>query len=93
MTRAEFVSRLAEKLEISKIETGRVVDGALGLLTDILTNGDRVRFPGFGTFKILKRKPRVGRNPRTGEPVNIPARTVPRFTPAKELKASVTRTR
>jgi DNA-binding protein HU-beta len=94
MTKAQFAARLAEKLSsrddtMSKAEAGRIIDTMTDLVTSILKKGDRVRFPGFGTFRVLKRKARIARNPQTGEPVRVPARTVPRFTPAKELKAAV----
>ncbi len=94
MTKAQFAARLAEKLssrdrDVSKAEGGRIVDEITTLVTAVLKKGDRVRFPGFGTFRVLKRKARIARNPQTGEPVRVPARTVPRFTPAKELKAAV----
>jgi DNA-binding protein HU-beta len=94
MTKAQFSTKLSEKLSsrdrtVSKAEAGRIVDEVTSLVTATLKKGDRVRFPGFGTFRVLKRKARIARNPQTGEPVKVPARTVPRFTPAKELKAIV----
>lgn len=94
MTKAQFAARLAEKLSgrdkaMSKAEAGRIVDEFTGLVTATLKKGDRVRFPGFGSFRVSKRKARIARNPQTGEPVRVPARTVPRFSAAKELKAAV----
>jgi len=89
MTKAQFSARLADRLKVSKAEAGRIVDEITGLVTSTLKKGDRVRFPGFGSFKVSKRKARMARNPQTGEPVRVPARTVPRFTPAKELKAAI----
>ena len=89
MTKAQFAAKLAEKLKVSKAESGRIVEEVTGLLTSALKKGDRVRFPGFGTFRVSKRKARIARNPQTGEPVRVPARTVPRFTAAKELKLAV----
>ncbi len=89
MTKAQFAARLAEKMKVTKAEAGRIVDEVTVLISNTLKRGDRVRFPGFGTFRVLKRKARIARNPQTGEPVKVPARTVPRFTPAKELKAAV----
>ncbi len=89
MTKAQFAARLAEKMKVTKAEAGRILDEITGLISNTLKRGDRVRFPGFGTFRVLKRKARIARNPQTGEPVKVPARTVPRFTPAKELKAAV----
>lgn len=91
MTKAQFTARLADKLKLKKAETGRIVDEFTELVIGTMKKGDRVRFPGFGTFKVSKRKARIARNPQTGEPVRVPARTVPRFTPAKELKEAVKR--
>ena len=89
MTKSQFAARLAERLKVSKAEAGRIVDEVTGLVTGTLKKGDRVRFPGFGSFRVSKRKARMARNPQTGEPVRVPAKTVPRFTPSKELKAAV----
>lgn len=94
MTKAQFAAKFSEKLStktdaMSKAEAGRIVDAFTDLITATMKKGDRVRFPGFGTFKVSKRKARIARNPQTGEPVRVPARTVARFTPAKELKAAV----
>lgn len=91
MTKAQFTAKLADKLKLKKAETGRIVDEFTEMVIGAMKKGDRVRFPGFGTFKISKRKARIARNPQTGEPVRVPARTVPRFTPAKELKEAVKR--
>jgi DNA-binding protein HU-beta len=94
MTKAQFAARLAEKLSsrdkaVSKAEAGRIVDEITDLVTAVLKKGDKVRFPGFGSFRVSKRKARIARNPQTGAPVRVPARTVPRFTAAKELKAAI----
>jgi DNA-binding protein HU-beta len=94
MTKAQFAAKLADKLStkdrvVSKAEAGRIVDEITTLVTAIIKKGDKVRFPGFGSFKVSKRKARIARNPQTGEPVRVPARTVPRFTAAKELKLAV----
>ncbi len=89
MTKAQFAARLAEKIKVTKAEAGRIVDEFTGLVTSTLKKGDRVRFPGFGGFRVSKRKARIARNPQTGEPVRVPAKTVPRFSAAKELKAAV----
>ena len=94
MTKAQFAAKLADKLStrdhvVSKAEAGRIVDEITSLVTVTIKKGDKVRFPGFGSFKVAMRKARIARNPQTGEPVKVPARTVPRFTAAKELKAAV----
>jgi len=89
MTKSQFAARLAERLKVSKAEAARIVDEVTGLVTGALKKGDRVRFPGFGSFRVSKRKARMARNPQTGAPVRVPARTVPKFTASKELKALV----
>jgi DNA-binding protein HU-beta len=91
MTKTQLAARLAERLKTTKAEATRSIEEITALLTAVLKKGDRVRLPGFGTFRVSRRKARTARNPQTGAPVKVPARTVPRFTPAKELKESVKR--
>ncbi|HXX38873.1 MAG TPA: HU family DNA-binding protein [bacterium] len=91
MTQAQFATRLAERLKTSKAEAHRTVDSMIDLITASLRKRDSVRFVGFGTFRVSHRKARMARNPQTGAPVKVPARTVPRFTPSKDLKAAVKR--
>lgn len=91
MTKTQFAAKLAERWKTSKAQAVRTLDDVVNQLTTTLKKGDRVRFPGFGTFRVSKRKARTARNPQTGAPVKVPARTVPRFTPAKELKELVKR--
>ena len=89
MTKAEFISNISKKVKLSKAQTGRILDTTLGELTGLLKKGDSIALTGFGTFLVTKRKPRKGRNPRTGATMNIPASKVPRFRPGKNLKATV----
>ena len=91
MTKTQFAAKLAERWKTSKAQAVRTLDDVVNQLTTTLKKGDRVRFPGFGTFRVSKRKARTARNPQTGAPVKVPARTVPRFTPAKDLKELVKR--
>jgi len=91
MTNAQFAARLAERLKTSKAEAHRAVDTMIDLITASLKKRDPIRFVGFGTFRVSHRKARVARNPQTGAPVKVPARTVPRFTASKDLKAAVKR--
>jgi DNA-binding protein HU-beta len=91
VTKTQFAAKLAERWKTPKAQAVRTLDDVVNQLTATLKKGDRVRFPGFGTFRVSKRKARVARNPQTGAPVKVPARTVPRFTPAKELKELVKR--
>lgn len=89
MTKADFIGRVSKKVKLSKAQTGRVMDAMLDELTGVLKRKDSIALTGFGTFLVTKRKPRKGRNPRTGATMNIPASTVPRFRPGKHLKATV----
>jgi len=91
MTQAQFAVRLAERLKMSKAEARRAVEATVGIITSALKKRDRVRLPGFGIFRVSHRKARTARNPRTGAAVQVPARTVPRFTPSKDLKDAVKR--
>ncbi|HXX38419.1 MAG TPA: HU family DNA-binding protein [bacterium] len=91
MTQAQFAARLAERLKTSKAEAHRVVETTIGLITTALKKRDPIRFVGFGVFRVSHRKARTARNPQTGAPVNVPARTVPRFTASKDLKEAVKR--
>jgi DNA-binding protein HU-beta len=67
----------------------RVVDAAIDLVRQSVSKGERVILSGFGTFERVRRNPRTGRNPRTKEPVGIPARSVPVFRPAPAFRKSV----
>ena len=89
MTKADFISNVSRKVKLSKAQTGRILDATLEELTGLLKKGDSIALTGFGTFLVTKRKPRRGRNPRTGATMEIPASRVPRFRPGKHLKATV----
>lgn len=89
MTKAEFVQSVAKKMKLSKAQTAKIVDATLDEVKGLLKRGDSIAFTGFGTFLVTKRKSRKGRNPRTGATMNIPATSVPRFRPGKNLKAAV----
>ena len=89
MTKADFIARVSKKVRLSKAQTGRVLDTMLDELTGVLKRKDSIALTGFGTFLVSKRKSRKGRNPRTGAAMNIPASSVPRFRPGKNLKSTV----
>ena len=89
MNKAEFVDSVATKADMSKTEAGAAVDAVLDSVTDALKNGDQVTLVGFGTFLVRKREARTGRNPRTGEPLQIKASNVPSFKAGKALKEAV----
>lgn len=89
MNKSEFVDAVAEKANMSKSDAGDAVDAVLDSITDALKNGDQITLVGFGTFLVRKREARQGRNPRTGEPMDIAASNVPAFKAGKALKDSV----
>lgn len=90
MLRSELISKLAEENPDLKAEDlERVVGTVLDEIAQALADGHRVELRGFGAFSVRKRKARKGRNPRTGEPVEVTAKTVPFFRPGKELRARV----
>ncbi|MEL6828637.1 MAG: integration host factor subunit beta [Pseudomonadota bacterium] len=90
MLRSELISKLAEENPDLKTEDlERVVSVILDEISEALAKGHRVELRGFGAFSIRQRKARKGRNPRTGEPVEVTAKTVPFFRPGKELRARV----
>ncbi len=86
MNKNEFIDRVADYAGMSKAEAGRAVDAVFDAITDALKNGDDVRLVGFGTFAAAKRAAREGRNPRTGETIQIAASIQPKFTAGKGLK-------
>ena len=91
MTKADLVEQVAEAIGpgITKKDCALVVDGFLNAVKQALEQGNSIEIRGFGTFKVHHRKARMARNPRTGEPVKVPARTSPVFKPSKHLRARV----
>jgi DNA-binding protein HU-beta len=86
MNKNEFIDRVAEIAGINKAESMRAVDAVFDAITDALRKGDDIRLVGFGTFSAAQRKAREGRNPRTGETIQIAASKQPKFSPGKGLK-------
>ena len=89
MTKAELVDKVAAAIQLPKHQTTTVVDLFLQCITDALRAGDKVELRGFGSFRLRHRQPRAGRNPKTGDTVQIPAKQVPWFTVGKALRALV----
>ena len=89
MTKQEFIDRVAEKSDLSKRDAGKAVDAFLESVTETLKSGDSVSFTGFGKFSPQHRNARQGVNPRTGERVQIPAATVPKFSAGSSLKQAL----
>jgi DNA-binding protein HU-beta len=89
LTKAELVDALAEEKELSKRQAGEIVDVIFDKIRGALAKGDKVQLIPFGSFVVRDRKKREGRNPKTGEPLTIPARRVPAFTAGKGLRDAV----
>ena len=89
MNKAEVVDAVAEAADISKASAGRAVDAVTDIVANALKSGDTVTLVGFGTFSTRKRAARSGRNPRTGETIQIKASSLPVFKPGKALKDAV----
>ena len=89
MNKQALVDWAQEKLGGTKVQAEEVVDGLFGAITDTLKKGDEVSIAGFGIFSVKDRAARMARNPKTGEQVQVPAKRVPKFRPAKALKDAV----
>jgi integration host factor subunit beta len=90
MTRSDLVARLSESFpQLTHRDTEFAVKTILDAMSDALARGHRIEIRGFGSFSISRRPPRVGRNPRSGEPVVIPEKLVPHFKPGKALREKV----
>lgn len=91
MNKAELISNVAEKTELTKKDSEKAVSAVLESIEEALSKGDKVQLVGFGTFEIRERAARKGRNPQTGEEINIAAARVPVFKAGKLLKDAVVR--
>ena len=90
MTRSDLIERLAERFgQLTQRDAELAVTLVLGAMTDALVHGNRIEVRGFGSFTVNRRAPRTGRNPRTGEPVEIPELRLPHFKPGKKLRDAV----
>ena len=86
MNKAELINVVSEAAEVSKKDAEAVITATLDAISDALKEGEKVQLVGFGSFEVKKRAARVGRNPKTKEPIEIPASTVPVFKAGKVLK-------
>ncbi|MFN3480003.1 MAG: HU family DNA-binding protein [Thermodesulfovibrionales bacterium] len=89
MTKAELIDKIAASAGLSKADAGKALDSTLNAIKASLKKGQKVTLVGFGTFSVVKRKSRKGRNPRTGATITIPASKTPKFTAGKALKDAV----
>ena len=89
MNKAELIDAVAESADLSKASAGRALDAAIDAITSALKKGDNVTLVGFGTFSVRSRAARLGRNPRTGEEIQLKASKVPGFKAGKALKDAI----
>lgn len=89
MNKADLVSKVAESAEMSKKDVTKAVDAVFDAISEALQNGEKVQLVGFGNFEVRERSARKGRNPQTGEEIDIPASKVPAFKPGKALKEGI----
>jgi DNA-binding protein HU-beta len=89
MNKGDLINKIADGANLSKAQAGEALNAVLDGITDALKDGDKVTLIGFGTFSVSKREARTGRNPQTGETIQIAAKNVVKFKPGKELSDSV----
>lgn len=89
MNKKELIDKVAEETGYHKKEIKDVVEGVLTSITKALSGGEKVQLVGFGTFEVVKRSAREGRNPQTGKKIKIAERKVPKFRPGKAFKEEV----
>lgn len=93
MTKTMLARRLAARLNLNQTDALLAVQTILDSLTVSLQNGQRIELRGFGSFRVRSRKPRVGRNPKTGTRVEVPAKTVVHFKPSRRLLTGLSETK
>ena len=86
MTKAELIEEVSRVVEMTRKESEVIVDAIFASVVRALRAGDKIEIRGFGSFRTRQRQPRVGRNPKTGARVEVPAKRIPYFKPSKELK-------
>jgi len=87
MTKSELIEKLSEEYpNMTKRQIEYIVNGVFSSIKDTLKNGGKVEIRGFGSFKVREKSAKTGRNPKTGEKVEVPAKKVPYFKPGKEIK-------
>ncbi|MDH7576589.1 MAG: HU family DNA-binding protein [Bacillota bacterium] len=90
MNKAELISSVADKSEMTKKDAEKAVNAVFAAIEEALTRGEKVQLIGFGTFEVRNRAARTGRNPQTGEEIQIAATRVPAFRPGKALRDAIT---
>jgi integration host factor subunit beta len=86
MTKADLIEEVSRVVELTRKESEVIVETIFDSVVDSLKGGDKVEIRGFGSFRTRERKGRIGRNPKSGERVEVPPKTIPFFKPSKELR-------
>ena len=86
MTKADLVDEVSRAVEMTRKDSEVIVETIFEGIVKSLRGGDKIEIRGFGSFRTRRRQPRIGRNPKTGARVEVPAKTIPYFKPSKELK-------
>ena len=86
MTKAELMEEVAKNSDLTKKDAEVIVQTVLDSISESLQEGEKVELRGFGSFRLRQRSSRMGRNPKTGDKVDVPAKKIPYFQPGKELK-------
>ena len=89
MNKQELIDAIAKETKLSKAASKKALESLTKIVKTAVKKGDRVAIAGFGSFSVIKRKARTGRNPQTGKAIKIKARKAPKFTPAKDFKGLV----
>jgi DNA-binding protein HU-beta len=89
VNKSELIDAITQDADMSKASAGRALDAVINAVTSALKNGESVSLVGFGTFSVKAREARIGRNPQTGETIQIAAAKIPGFKAGKALKDSV----
>jgi integration host factor subunit beta len=91
MTKAELVDEVARVVQLTKKQAEAIVNVVFDSIVQSLRSGQKIELRGFGSFRLRSRKSRTGRNPKTGEKVDVPSKKIPYFKPGKELKELINR--
>lgn len=89
MNKNQLIEEIAKQAKLKKDEASQALSAVIQIITESLKNDEEIYLPGFGKFKVVKRAPTKGRNPRTGDPIDIPAKNVPSFIAGSALKEAV----
>ncbi|MFD1885093.1 HU family DNA-binding protein [Paenibacillus wenxiniae] len=89
MNKTDLITQVVEKTDLQKKDATKAVEAVFEAISDALQSGDKVQLVGFGNFEVRERSARKGRNPQTGEEIEIPASKIPAFKPGKALKDGI----